>query len=136
MRSRDGNNTFTLAVCSLILFHSLSANASEYLISYRYAVKNSQLLNEKFQLSKAMQKCSGNTYDEITISKKKGETLQNLLSNSEGEFISYIHKLGIDVKSSDTTQNFINSSTTILTLKTTCFKVDVNENFVIIAPLK
>jgi len=136
MRSRDGNYSFLFTIFTLIIFSSVALNATEYLISYRYVVKNSLLLNEKFQISKAMQKCKGKVYDKITLVKKKSDTLKEVLSNSEGEFIPYIHKLGIEVKSSDTTQNFINSSTTIITLKTTCFKVDVNENFVIIAPLK
>jgi hypothetical protein len=40
------------------------------------------------------------------------------------------------VSYNSTTTNMKNSSTTILTLKTTCFKVDINDNFAKITPLK
>ncbi len=136
MRSRNGNNSLSLSIFSIIFLTSLVLNASEYLISYRYVVKNSILYNENFQISKAMQKCTGQVKESINISNDTNKTLKNLLSSLDSEFIDYIHKLGLDVDSSDITYNLSNSSTTILTLKTTCFKVDINENFVIIAPLK
>jgi hypothetical protein len=136
MRNRDGNNSFTLAICSLILSYSLALSADEYLISYRYTIKNALLINETFNISKAMQKCSGKPYKELLITKKKSESLKELLSKRDGEFLAYVEALGIDVKSRERTENFTSNSLTIVTLKTKCFKVDVNENFVIIAPLK
>jgi len=136
MRSRDGNHSFTLAICSVTLFSSLALQASEYLISYRYLIKDATLFNETFYISKAMQKCQGTPSKPIYLDNPKHQNLKDLLSAYDSEFIEYIHKLGLHVEHKDITTNFKNSSTTVLTLKTTCFKVDFNENFAIIAPLK
>ena len=136
MRSRDGNHSFTLAVCSVTLLSSLALHASEYLISYRYLVKDATLYNEIFYISKAMKKCKGSPSKPIYIDNPKHKNLKNLLSSYDSEFIEYVHKLGLSVEHKDVTNNYKISSTTILTLKTTCFKVDINENFAIIAPLK
>ena len=119
-----------------LLFYSLALNASEYLISYRYIVKDLILYNEKFYLSKAMQKCKGTPQEAIVLDNSDNKTLKELLSNVDSKFIPYIHKLGLHVQHNSVTKNMLNSSTTILTLKTTCFKVDFNDLFVRIAPLK
>ena len=66
----------------------------------------------------------------------KSKNLKDLLFSYDSEFIEYIHKLGLSVEHQDVTNNYKISSTTVLTLKTTCFEVDINENFAIIAPLK
>jgi hypothetical protein len=136
MRSRDGNHSFTLAVCSVVFFNSLALSASEYLISYRYLVKNATLFNETLFISKAMKKCQGTPQKSIYLDNPKNKNLRDLLSSYDSEFIEYIHKLGLSIEHKDTTSDYQISSTTILTLKTTCFKVDFNENFAIIAPLK
>ena len=136
MRSRDGNHSFTLAVCSVIFFNSLALNAGEYLISYRYMVKDTTLYNENFFISKAMKKCEGSPSKSIYLDNPKHKNLKDLLSSYDSEFIEYIHKLGLSVENKDVSNKYKISSTTILTLKTTCFKVDINENFAIIAPLK
>jgi len=136
MRSRDGNHSFTLAICSVVFLHSLALHASEYLISYRYLVKDATLYNETLFISKAMKKCLGTPQKPIYLDNPKQKSLKDLLSSYDSEFIEYIHKLGLHVEHQEKTNNFINSSTTILTLKTTCFKVDINENFAKIAPLK
>ncbi len=135
MRSRDGSNYFLLTICFLIFYHSLALNASEYLISYRYVVKDSILYNEKLQISKAMTKCNGSLYDSIILKDDTNDIKKAILKNSE-IFINFIHKLGIEVKHRDKTINSIYTGTTILTLKTTCFKVDFNENLVKITALK
>jgi len=83
-----------------------------------------------------MQKCDGKPQKSIQIFNEKNKNLKDLLSDSDGEFIRYMHRLGMHVQNSEITQNSIHRSTTILTLKTRCFKVDINENFAIIAPLK
>ena len=50
--------------------------------------------------------------------------------------LEYIHKLDLHVQHKEQTINLQNQFTTILTMKTTCFKVDFNDNFATIAPLK
>ena len=136
MRSRDGNHTFTCRFLSLILWTSLALNASEFLISYRYVVKDATLYNETLQISKAMQKCHGTPQNSIILDATSTDELKDILSTNNEEFINYIHHLGLDVLHKEKTSNYQNSSTTILTLKTTCFTVDFNDNFAKISALK
>lgn len=136
MRSRDGNRNLTFRLSSIILFYSLALNASEYLISYRYMVKNSILYNETLDISNAMTKCDGKPQTELILENSSDGNLKKIISQNSEEFLNYIHKLGLQVKHKEQTINMQNSFTTILTLKTTCFKVDFNDNFARIAPLK
>ncbi|MCW8895220.1 MAG: hypothetical protein OQK48_06985 [Sulfurimonas sp.] len=136
MRSRDGNRNFSLRLCSVILFSSLALNAGEYLISYRYVVKNATLFNEKLHISKAMKPCSGEPQRELILENSTDGNLKKLISQNSDEFLEYIHKLDLHVQHEEQTTNLQNKFTTILTMKTTCFKVDFNDNFAIIAPLK
>ena len=135
MRSRDGNKTFSLSVCSIILFHSLALCADEYLISYRYLVRDAQLYKETLSISHAMQKCTGVSTNSLIL-QTNNKNLKQIISLKNEKFIAYVHKLGLNVKHREKTSNFQNTSTTILTLKTTCFKVDFNDNFAKITALK
>ena len=136
MRSRDGNRTFSLRLCSVILFSSLALNASEFLISYSYIVKDATLYNETLQISKAMKKCSGTPQKSFIFDTNGEKDLKKIISKDRDEFINYIHKLGLHVMHKEKNINSQNISTTTLTLKTTCFKVDFNDNFARISPLK
>ena len=135
MRSRDGNNYRSLAICSLIFLNSLVLNASEYLISYRYVVKDLTLYNETLLISPAMKPCDGNIKESIELSVNDDDKLDDIIESNSQEFIDFIHKIGLDVEHKEITKNAQNSSITILTLKTTCFKVDINQNFAKISPL-
>jgi len=137
MRSRDGNSygSFSVQLIFLLLY-SLSLSGSEYLISYRYVVKNAIIYNEELSLSKAMQKCSGTPSNTLTLEIQKSKDLKVILSQNYETFLNYIYKLGLSVSHKESTINYENSSTTILTLKTTCFKVHFNDNFVKISALK
>lgn len=137
MRSRDGNRTSTLSIFKLILFfYSLALSASEYFISYRYVVKDAILYNEKLDISKSMHKCAGNPNTPLILDNDGNKNLKEIISQNEEEFLSYLHQFGLSVKHSEFNLNQQNrSTTTIITLKTTCFKVDFNDNFVKIAPL-
>lgn len=137
MRSRDGNHNLSLRLCcSIILFSSLALNAGEYLISYRYTVKDSTLFNEKLYISKAMQKCDGKPQKELILENYTDGDLNSLITQNSDEFLEYIHKLGLHVEHKEQTINMQNKFTTTLTMKTTCFKVDFNDTFVKITPLK
>jgi hypothetical protein len=134
MRSRNGNYSFTRTVL-IFLLSSLALDAKEYLISYRYVVKDATLYNESLSVASSMTKCVGKPTKALNlISYGDDDLKQSIIKNPE-LFIDYIHKLGLQVENKDITKNFVNSSTTILTLKTTCFKVDFNEKLVSIAPL-
>lgn len=136
MRSRDGDSNFTLRLCSIIALYSLSLSASEYLISYKYIVKDAALYNETLLVSKSMKKCSGSEHSELFIDTNGQDDLKKIISRNSTEFIDYIHKLGLHVEHKETTTNLQNSSTTTLTLRTTCFKVDLNDSFAKITPLR
>jgi len=138
MRSRNGNRSFsrTVSVTLLFLFHSLALQAGEYLISYRYIVENAILYNETLEVSHAMQKCKGRAYNPIIFPTNDTKDLRKILSENREDFVDYIHRLGLNLEHSEQTTNFQNYSRTILTLKTQCFKVDFNDTFVKISPLK
>jgi hypothetical protein len=139
MRSRDGNRSLTRAICSVIILSSLASpflEAKEFLISYRYVVKDATLYNETLYISSSMKKCSGTPQEALILPSNEEKNLKFIISNNFEQFRDYLHKLGLTVEHKEKTINSQNSSTTILTLKTTCFKVDVNENFAKIAPLK
>jgi hypothetical protein len=111
-------------------------DASEYLISYRYLVKDATLYNETLSISKTMQKCQGEPYNPLILETRDDKNLKKIISAQKELFIDYVHKLGLSVKHKESTINYQYSSVTILTLKTKCFKVDFNDNFVKISPLK
>jgi len=136
MRSRDGNSTFSLRLCTIILFFSLALNAGEYLISYRYVVKDATLYNDLLLISHAMKPCRGKPQKSLVLENNNSKDLKQIISQNPDIFTDYIHKLSLDIKNTQITSNMQNTSTTIITLKTTCFKVDFNENFVRITPLK
>lgn len=136
MRSRDGNQTRLLTICSIIFFNSLSLLGSEYLISYRYVVKDMTLYNDSFKVSRAMKHCKGKPQDSIELLDKDSRDLNEIIKNNSIEFMKFIHKIGLDVDHKEITKNAKNSSTTTLTLKTTCFKVDFNDTFARITHLK
>jgi hypothetical protein len=136
MRSRNGNHSRLLAVCSIIFFHSLTLCASEYLISYRYVVKNMMLFNDSLFISKAMQHCQGEEYKSIELLSNDSRELNTIIKNNSQEFSEFIESLGLHVEHHEITLNAQNTSTTVLTLRTTCFKVDFNDNFAKITALK
>lgn len=136
MRSRDGNNYRSLAICSVIFFNSLALHASEYLISYRYIVKDMTLYNESLQISQAMQNCTGLPQEFIKLPHNDTHNLNEIIQVNSQKFIDFIHKIGLNIEHNSLTKNAQYTSTIVLTLKTTCFKVDFNDYFVKISPLK
>jgi len=136
MRSRDGNRTFLRRLFSIIFLSSLALNAGEYLISYRYIVKDAVLYNETLLISKSMQKCIGTPQNSLLLESDGSIDLKVVISKHKEKFISFVHKLGLHLEHKEKNINYQNSFTTILTLKTTCFKVGFNDNFAKISPLK
>lgn len=137
MRSRDGNRSLLLSISALAsLLFSFTLYADEYLISYRYSVKNATLHNEQLAISKAMQKCSGEPYRSLSLQNNNEKDLLKVLTTNNEEFIEFLHRLGVEVSSREKNENMQHQSMTLLTLKTRCFKVDFNDNFVKISALK
>jgi hypothetical protein len=83
-----------------------------------------------------MKKCKGTPQKPLILENSTDGNFVKLISKNKEEFYQYIQKLGLHVEHREETINMQNKSTTILTLKTTCFKVDINDNFVRISPLK
>jgi hypothetical protein len=83
-----------------------------------------------------MQVCHGSPSKYIIFENTTNKDLNSILSSHHEEFIEFIHKIGLSVEHREKTSDYQNSSTTILTLKTTCFKVDFNDTFVKISALK
>lgn len=83
-----------------------------------------------------MTKCEGSPQDEFILQSQNEDSLKKLISENSQEFIEYIHKLGLHVDHNEKTVDMQNSFTTVLTLKTTCFKVDFNDNLAKITHLK
>ncbi len=138
MRSRDGDYSFTQSISSIIslLLCSSVIFADEYIISYRYSVKNATLYSETLYVSKAMKKCMGRPYDTLLLESQKSEILKEILLANQDKFIEFLYKIGLSVRYYEETLNGKNDSSTILTLPSKCFKVDFNDSFVRIAPLK
>jgi len=138
LSNRDGDRDIprSISVALFFLLFSLALHASEYLISYQYTVKDAILYNESLQIAKSMKKCKGIAYNPIIFKTQDSKNLEKIINTDRERFIEYIHKLGLYLKHSETTSNAVNSSMTFLTLKTTCFKVDFNDTFVRISPLK
>lgn len=137
MRSRDGDRYFTRRLCSLIfLFFGLSLFAEEYLISYRYVVRDATLYNEQFFITPSMKKCLGAPQRGLLLLTEDKHDIKEIITHNRDLFLEYIHKLGMHVVSNETVSDLQNSSTATLTLRTTCFKVDFNDAFVTITPLR
>ncbi|MDY0116763.1 MAG: hypothetical protein RBR59_04200 [Sulfurimonadaceae bacterium] len=136
MRSRDGNHPFTRAICATLIFAFTSLGAEQYLISYRYAAKDAILYNEAFHVSHAMTPCGTRANEMLVLPSKDNQNLRKILLENFELFFEYIQKLGLHVNHQEQTQNLQSSSFTIITLRTTCFKVDFNDSFVIIQALE
>lgn len=137
MRSRDGDRSLSLTVSILtLLLLPLSLAGSEYLISYRYVVHNAILYNDTLDISKSMLPCRGEITQSITFLTEDEKDLKKIIEKNEDSFVSFLHRLGLGVEHKEHFSSNATDSTTILTLKTSCFKVDFNDTVVTIWALK
>lgn len=138
MRSRDGNRSFLYAVLSLIFSFSTLYGGEEYFISYRYSTKNSVLINDVLDVSKAMTPCLRTPYDEkLTIElQENSHDLKKAVLQNFDSFYLFINKIGLHVRNDEKIQNGMSSSIITVTLKPTCFTVEFNDNSVTLTPLK
>ena len=83
-----------------------------------------------------MTKCFGKPYESLYLDTINSHNLKDLLLQNKEKFTNFLSKVGFIVTNKESTYNTYHTSTTIMTLKTTCFKVDFNDNFVKISPLK
>ena len=83
-----------------------------------------------------MTKCKGKPYDNLYLDPDDSNNLKVILLKNKEKFTNFLNKIGFYVENDELTSNAQHTATTIITLKTTCFKVDFNDNFVKISPLK
>lgn len=137
MRSRDGDNTSSFRIAKIVfMFFSFALSADEYLISYSYSVKNSIIYNEKLFVSHSMTSCKKKPFMKPLLLENKNNNLTKTIKANQEKFTDYLTKIGIEVKNKSQNIALTNSSFTTVTFKTRCFKVDFNDNFVKIQPLK
>jgi len=82
-----------------------------------------------------MKPCLGYTIDSVLLESDGKKDIKKIIDKNSAQFIDFIHKIGLNVVHDSVTKNSKNTSTTIMTLKTTCFKVDINQNFAKITAL-
>jgi len=141
MRSRDGDHSqaFSIStIVSLLLLLSSALFADEYLISYRSTIKDAIIYNEVLNVAHAMQKCSQTKLldEPLTLPNNTSKDLKSILLQNYDAFQAYLQKIGMQIEHNEKTYNGHNHAWTRLTFQTHCFKVDFNENFVIMTPLK
>ncbi len=66
----------------------------------------------------------------------QNNNLKKTIEKEKENFVNYLSKIGMEVKNKSKNTALVNSSFTTITFKTMCFKVDFNDNFVKIQPLK
>ena len=79
--------------------------------------------------------CEGRAWTPLVLEGKKSRNLKQILQENYEQFLHYIQKLGLEIENHGKTTNFQNSSTIVLTMKTTCFKVDFNDKLVTISAI-
>jgi len=136
MRSFYGDCSYSFSIKLLILFLSSVLCADEYLISYRYLVHDTIVTQQEFLISHAMTSCSGIPEKSIIFTSHKNESIKQTILRHHEEFIEYLEKLGIYIRSqSQTTQMQYNSFIEI-TFKTHCFQIENKNNSIHITYLK
>jgi hypothetical protein len=84
-----------------------------------------------------MQKCEGQASHTLLLDSSEPKHLKSVILDNFELFSDYIQKLGLHVQhDTNTNATTHQKSTTIVTLKTTCFKVDFNDTSVTISALK
>ncbi len=136
MRSRDGSYPQLLSALILVASSTL-LYADAYIISYRAAVKNAQLIHEKLSLSRAMTPCRGTKEQlQLFLPITHSRNLHTIIEQNRDAFFTYMQTQDLHVKSTASNGNNSYSEFTTLTLAPHCFTVTINENFAIISAFK
>ncbi len=136
MRSTNGSGT-TLFRLSIIIFFACSLFSEEYYISYRSIVAESTLYKEEFFVSKAMQQCKGELQrTSLVLGYQDDQNLKDVLVSNFDDFFDYLQKIGLTINAKTATNSTKISDKIALTFRSTCFKVDFNDNFVTITAIK
>ncbi len=115
----------------LLLFFPLFLISQDFILSYRVAVKDSLLLNERFTISKSMTKENFYIDFECRILEIDELSLIELINLSKEEVLECLFKNGVKLKSYDNSFNFLNSSTSVLSIPPKRFNIENSDGFII-----
>ncbi|MCI5968610.1 hypothetical protein [Helicobacter sp.] len=111
-----------------IVFCSLSLEALEYLFSYRVAIKNGIILNEKYNFSPAM--VSAKMLDKVRSPYRKCEIAHDAKNEKEfiythkGEILECFFHWGVRLEDRSEVQNLQGKSLTLLAIPPSRIKID------------
>lgn len=104
--------------------------AEIYIFSYQSSNSNYVNLSESFSISKSMTPIKISKYSQpLILENGKSEQIYEIFSNNKDKILEFLFKYGIDVKSSSYTKNFITSSSTNLTFKSSYINVNQTTSF-------
>lgn len=135
MRSRNGNRPFIFTYLTIIA--TLSFGADHYYIGYRFTAKNTQAINEKLSVSKAMQPCSKKTeLPVLVLQRRPNEPFESVLEREESLFLEFAATQELRIKSNESfTPQHIESQNSLI-LPTHCYAVEFNNESVTITATK
>jgi hypothetical protein len=135
VRSRNGNSPFIFTHLALIA--TLSFGADNYYIGYRFTAKNTQAINEKLSISKAMQPCSKKTeLPALVLQRHSNESFESVLGREENQFLEFAAAQELRVKSNESfTAQHMDIQNSLI-LPTRCYAVEFNNESVTITATK
>lgn len=134
MRSRTRNRHFIFAVFQLII--PLLWSKEDYLIGYRLHTQNAILSADIFQTSKAMLPCHGEAGITLTLPREPAQTFESVIKNNKTLFLETFASEALHIQSYSI-QNSLNiRDENSLTLKTQCYAVEINQDFVTITHIQ
>lgn len=135
MRSRNGNSPFIFTYLALI--STLSFGADHYYVGYRFTAKNTQAINEKLSISKAMQPCSKQTELPVLVLKRHpNEPFESVLGREENQFLEFAAAQELRIKSNESFAAQYMDIQNSLILPTRCYAVEFNNESVTITATK
>jgi hypothetical protein len=113
---------------SLIFF--LFGERKEFIISYRIVVQNNQILNEKFNVTLAMNQTNFKIGQKIAeVDCKKFQKLKKCLIDNQDKITQELFKLGVLLNDTQTKKTFNINAKTVLVLPPISVVVNVKEDF-------
>lgn len=134
MRSRTRNCCLLFTAFQLVTPQWLLGE--QYLIGYRLATKNSQIISENLQISKSMTPCVGVGVADLTLLREPNASLEKILRRHEDQFLAFAAQQPLHLQSHQKIEPQSHFSAETLTLKTQCYAVLFNDDFVTISHLK
>jgi len=107
-----------------------------YHIGYQAVVKNAILVDETFNVARAMTPCEGTPQSQLIIENPNHQSFESLFQKQHDKFYHYLLSQRLHVKHRETLINQQSNTLTTLTFPTQCFKVTFKGNLAKIALIK